>query len=571
MSAPCLSASSTSTLDGSPSLASLAHSRPRSRAASSASRSAGSTFSAGVDLPLHVLGRVARLALEPLLGDGPVGAQEDDLGLVAAGQVQRELHRLGGGVGPVGPYGDRLDHLPCSFPVAARRPYATTRPGAPDARAAKHAARDLPPEGHTDRQRVQPPGLGRVSHNVLEDRARPVAGGELGAPPAHPVTGAVARSFGDDEALLGSALARGRPRRRWGAGARAPRAGRGTREALTDGAEAGRRRARGARRRPLRGRRRRCSSARSRAGSSCVNLAEDNERVRRLRARGRRERRLGARRGPAQIAARGVSADELADTLAPSELRLVLTAHPTEARRRTTIEKLARIFATLRDLDERRDEPHPFPQLAGHRAGAVGLGGRAHAWRSTSPTRSRAGWTTSPPRSRAWSRSSIASSTSAVAESYPGEPVAGPAAAHVRLVDGRRPRRQPERDAAGDRGRARRDARRVPGLPRRAGQRAGGPAVAVQPGHRRAGRAGGDGGDGRRAVPGAVGAARAPPSRGALPARVRAHARAAASHACGRRGRLRKARSSCSTICGWPSGRCSRRTGASSRRATCAT
>ena len=38
----------------------------------------------------------------------------------------------------------------------------------------------------------------------------------------------------------------------------------------------------------------------------------------------------------------------------------MLTAHPTEARRRTTIEKLARIFRVLRDLDERaRRSPTP--------------------------------------------------------------------------------------------------------------------------------------------------------------------------------------------------------------------
>lgn len=47
-----------------------------------------------------------------------------------------------------------------------------------------------------------------------------------------------------------------------------------------------------------------------------------------------------------------MSADELRGVLARAELRLVMTAHPTEARRRTTIDKLARVFAVLRELDE---------------------------------------------------------------------------------------------------------------------------------------------------------------------------------------------------------------------------
>ena len=34
-----------------------------------------------------------------------------------------------------------------------------------------------------------------------------------------------------------------------------------------------------------------------------------------------------------------------------------MTAHPTEARRRTTIDKLARVFGVLRELDERRHAP----------------------------------------------------------------------------------------------------------------------------------------------------------------------------------------------------------------------
>jgi phosphoenolpyruvate carboxylase len=101
-----------------------------------------------------------------------------------------------------------------------------------------------------------------------------------------------------------------------------------------------------------------------------MNLAEDNERVRRLR---RRERGLGdapragsLRAAVRHLASQGVSADELREMLSGAELRLVMTAHPTEARRRTTVEKLARIFARLRDLDER--VPVPGDEAAARRA-----------------------------------------------------------------------------------------------------------------------------------------------------------------------------------------------------------
>ena len=98
-----------------------------------------------------------------------------------------------------------------------------------------------------------------------------------------------------------------------------------------------------------------------------VNLCEDSERVRRLR---RRERENGAvpRRGSIREAIlilrdRGISAAKLADLLARARVRLVLTAHPTEARRRTTIDKQARIFRVLRDLDERAVLPSEIRRL----------------------------------------------------------------------------------------------------------------------------------------------------------------------------------------------------------------
>jgi phosphoenolpyruvate carboxylase len=92
-----------------------------------------------------------------------------------------------------------------------------------------------------------------------------------------------------------------------------------------------------------------------------VNLAEDNERVRRLRAREARHAPAPRRGSPhhamRRLAEVGTGAEELRQMLARARVRLVMTAHPTEARRRTTVEKLARIFAILRALDER----HPLP------------------------------------------------------------------------------------------------------------------------------------------------------------------------------------------------------------------
>jgi len=91
-----------------------------------------------------------------------------------------------------------------------------------------------------------------------------------------------------------------------------------------------------------------------------INLAEDNERIRRVRNRELREggpRRGSIREAVLVLAERGVSADEVQTLLNEAQVRLVLTAHPTEARRRTIIDKLARIFATIRELDERRMLP----------------------------------------------------------------------------------------------------------------------------------------------------------------------------------------------------------------------
>ena len=104
-----------------------------------------------------------------------------------------------------------------------------------------------------------------------------------------------------------------------------------------------------------------------------MNLAEDLDRVRRIR---KLDAQPGPRRGSlhaavAQIAADGTSAEELHETLAAAEVRLVLTAHPTEARRYTTVSKLGRIFALLRELDERRPGHGQQTQIRRQIAAAV--------------------------------------------------------------------------------------------------------------------------------------------------------------------------------------------------------
>lgn len=92
-----------------------------------------------------------------------------------------------------------------------------------------------------------------------------------------------------------------------------------------------------------------------------VNLAEDNDRVRRLRAeeakRAPDPRPGSLREAVHTLRERGIDARGLGELLSRAEVTHVLTAHPTEARRRRTVEKLMRIFAGIRDLDERNPPP----------------------------------------------------------------------------------------------------------------------------------------------------------------------------------------------------------------------
>ncbi|MEJ5226274.1 MAG: phosphoenolpyruvate carboxylase, partial [Anaerolineales bacterium] len=88
-----------------------------------------------------------------------------------------------------------------------------------------------------------------------------------------------------------------------------------------------------------------------------VNLAEENERVDALR---QREASLppnqpmpdSIREAVGLLKSQGVSAEEMSALLSQLSIELVLTAHPTEAKRRTLLSKLQRIARVLRQLGD---------------------------------------------------------------------------------------------------------------------------------------------------------------------------------------------------------------------------
>ncbi len=127
-----------------------------------------------------------------------------------------------------------------------------------------------------------------------------------------------------------------------------------------------------------------------------VNLAEDNERVRRVRRREAADH-PAPRRGSLREAVHRLAtptADgstrlgpaEVRDLLDRAEIRLVLTAHPTEARRRTVIDKLARVFAIIRDLDERVPHPDDLPRARARLATTIAELWSSDEVRAVSPT-----------------------------------------------------------------------------------------------------------------------------------------------------------------------------------------
>ena len=101
-----------------------------------------------------------------------------------------------------------------------------------------------------------------------------------------------------------------------------------------------------------------------------VNLAEEVHRIQELRRRTREQapEPIGESIGEAVAALRrnGVSRDQMAALLRDLRVELVLTAHPTEAKRRSVLSKLQRIAATLSDLH--RDDLLPLERAAAETA-----------------------------------------------------------------------------------------------------------------------------------------------------------------------------------------------------------
>ncbi|MCX8063283.1 MAG: phosphoenolpyruvate carboxylase, partial [Anaerolineales bacterium] len=98
-----------------------------------------------------------------------------------------------------------------------------------------------------------------------------------------------------------------------------------------------------------------------------VNLAEERSRLDTLRQRQReiypRPEHDSIGEAIALLKERGVTSQEMADLLQNLSIEIVLTAHPTEARRRTILSKLQRIAAALEELTQFACTPRQEEEL----------------------------------------------------------------------------------------------------------------------------------------------------------------------------------------------------------------
>ena len=188
-----------------------------------------------------------------------------------------------------------------------------------------------------------------------------------------------------------------------------------------------------------------------------ANIAEQHHRVRRRRAYLRdpaaAPQRGSCADGFARLLAAGITPDRLHDAVSALQVELVLTAHPTEVARRRLVQKHNRIAAALAQRD-RPDltAPERDDLVAAIRREIQAAWGTSDV-REQRPTpidEVRSGlivfeqslWDALPPY-RAQRRSGAAGQHRPRAADRRG-------AAAVRVVDRRRPRRQPERHAGGD-------------------------------------------------------------------------------------------------------------------------
>lgn len=120
------------------------------------------------------------------------------------------------------------------------------------------------------------------------------------------------------------------------------------------------------------------------------NIVEDSERIRRVRRREAQNpdapRRGSIAEAIAALARRGITASQMQTMLNQADIRFVLTAHPTEAKRRTIIDKLSRIFATIRSLDERSALPREVERAKTMMASAIAGLWTSNELRITQPT-----------------------------------------------------------------------------------------------------------------------------------------------------------------------------------------
>ena len=120
------------------------------------------------------------------------------------------------------------------------------------------------------------------------------------------------------------------------------------------------------------------------------NIVEDNERIRRVRRReaqnSEAERRGSIGEAIGALARRGITAEQMQKMLDQADVRFVLTAHPTEAKRRTIIDKLARIFSTIRQLDEHSALPREIERARTMMASTIAGLWTSNELRITNPT-----------------------------------------------------------------------------------------------------------------------------------------------------------------------------------------